>query len=105
MKFKQTNNEEEPRNRLERFYWEDFETGTMSSTLNFIPDNSLLLFLCIGVFLASLSVCLEVLDSLGQEIQIAVKFWVLNPSPLEEQPVILTTEPSLQSMSSTFYVY
>ena len=30
--------------------------------------------------------------------------WELNLDPLEEQPVLLTTEPSLQSQSFVFYV-
>ena len=29
-------------------------------------------------------------------------YWELNPGPLEKQPVLLTTEPSLQSRSNEF---
>ena len=39
-------------------------------------------------------------DSLQLELQTSVSYhvddWELNPGPLEEQPVLLTAEPSLQ---------
>ena len=50
----------------------------------------------IGI-LPACNVCIQVLSSLEQELQMVVSCWELNPGPLEEQPVFLTSEPSLQS--------
>ena len=49
--------------------------------------------MCIGVF-AYMCVCERVSDS--QKL----KCWELNPGPLEEQPVLLAVEPSLQTPAS-----
>ena len=47
------------------------------------------------------------LDPLELELQAAVtplhECWELNPSPLEEQTVLLTTAPSLQPCPSVLY--
>ena len=43
-------------------------------------------------------------DPLDLQLQIIVNCWELNLDPLEEQPVLLTVEPSLQPHRSPFAV-
>jgi hypothetical protein len=56
-------------------------------------------FMCIGAFLYVY--LYDVVRSSGTEVidscELSHGCWRLNPGPLEEQPMLLTTEPSLQS--------
>jgi hypothetical protein len=63
-------------------------SASSSSFFKFIYFN----FMCTGVF------CVKMPDPLELELQTVVSCccWELNPGPLEEQPMFLTTEPSLQ---------
>ena len=50
----------------------------------------------------------EDIGSLGLELQMlvsAIRCWELNPGPLEEQQVLLTNEPSLQSLVWSLFFF
>jgi hypothetical protein len=51
--------------------------------------------MCAGVLPACMSDSLEL--GLQDSCGLSCWYWELNPGPLEEQPVFLITEPSLQS--------
>ena len=55
-------------------------------------------FMCIRIFPAFLYVCVRIEDPLERGLQCELTFqaWELNLDPLEEQQMLLTTEPFLQ---------
>ena len=65
-------------------------------------------FMCMGVVPASVwgsdPLELELQTPYGRA-KLPCGCWELNPGPLEEQPVLLTTEPSLQPLSLVFLWY
>ena len=69
------------------------------------------LFVCLFIYLCTVVLCLSVClyedvgspgTGVADSCELPCGCWVLNPSPLQEQPVLLTTEPSHQPLFSTF---
>jgi hypothetical protein len=61
------------------------------------------------MYMSTLSVCLQThqkraSDPITDGCEPPCGCWEVNSGPLEEQPVLLTTEPSLQPRSSTFHL-
>ena len=69
---------------------------------------AIIFFRSLFIYICALTFCLHVYLSEGVRIlgarvtdsgELTCGCWKLNPGPLEEQPVLLTTEPSLQPLN------
>ena len=64
--------------------------------------------MCIGILPACMSLC-KGIRSPGTGVTdtcvLLCGYWELNPGPLEDQPVLLTAEPSLQPLFTHFHTF
>jgi hypothetical protein len=63
----------------------------------------MIIFMCIDVFPSSMSVRSPEIGVIGS-CKLLRGCWELNPCPVEEQSVLLTTEPSLQSQILFYFI-
>ena len=67
------------------------------------------MYVCMYVCISALSACMPACqkkapDPIIDGCEPPCSFWELNSGPLEEQPTVLTTEPSLQPMILYFKI-
>lgn len=89
-----------------------FLTDTQANHITTVAKNTstiiyfILFQICVQQCFACIYVCMRVPDTLNLELQRVVKlpcgFWKLHTGPLEEQPDLLTVEPSVQPQHLDF---
>jgi hypothetical protein len=67
----------------------------MLKTIPFLND-LFIYFMCIAVLPAGMSGFGSPRTEVTNSCELSGRCWEFNPSPLEEQPVVLTADPSLQ---------